>query len=116
MLFNARWLSTNRQVSDINVRLRQKLVSDILRKRTEYSRHLPKTFRHIFRSPRTIFVLNCIISVACTLATAEMYRRFTTDFLLQYINELDITDFLPTKEIFFRRIGSVTIRETFIWV
>jgi hypothetical protein len=45
-----------------------------------------------------------------------MYRRFTTGFLLQYIDELDITDFLPSKETFFRRIGSVTIREKLIRV
>jgi hypothetical protein len=118
MLFNARWIGTNRQVSDINIRPRQGVVSPPQGTQREDSRHLPKNFGHICRSPRTLFVLNCVMSVAFTLAAEKIYGHFSTAFLQQYLGGLEITDFLPTKETYFRRIGSVTIRETVIrvWV
>ena len=114
MLFNARWIGTNRQVSDIKIRPRQKVVSAPVGTQRRDFWHLPENFGHISRSPRTLFVLNCIISVALTLAAEKIYGHFSTAFLEHYLGGLEITDFLPTKETYFRRIGSVTIRETVI--
>jgi hypothetical protein len=118
MLFNARWIGTNRQVPDIKVPLGRKLVSDTVseQRHEEHSRELSKTFRNTLRLPRTIFVLNCVISLACTLAAEKLYRSFYMDFLPHYIDGLNAMDFLPIKETYFRRFASVTFRETVIRV
>lgn len=118
MLFNARWIGTNRQAPDIKVPLGRKIVSDIVSEQLhkENSRDLSKTFRTTLRLPRTIFVLNCVISLACMLAAEQIYRYFYMDFIPHYIDELNMMDFLPIKETYFRRIGSVTFRETVIRV
>lgn len=118
MLFNARWIGTNRQISDIHIRPRQGVVSAPIGTQRGDSQLLPKNFGYICRSPRTLFILNCIISVAFTLAAEKISGHFLTAFLQQYLGGLEITDFLPAKETYFRRIGSVTIRETVIrvWV
>ena len=93
MLSNPRWLGTTRQVSNIEVR--------------------PTKISHM---PRLSFVLNCVYSAALTIATERAFRYFSTDILPRYVYAPDITDFLPAKEVYFRRIGSVTLNETVIRV
>jgi hypothetical protein len=118
MLFNARWIGTNRQAPDIKVPPGRKFVCDIVSEQLhkENSRDLSKTFRTTLCLPRTIFVLNCVLSLACMLAAEQTYRYFYMDILPYYIDALNMMDFLPIKETYFRRIGSVTFRETVIRV
>lgn len=118
MLFNARWIGTNRPVSDINIRPRKGVISAPPGTQKGDSRHPLRHLGYIYRLPRTLFVLNCIISIAFTLVAEKIYGYLSASIIEQYLEGFEVTDFLPTKEIYFRRIGSVTIRETVIrvWV
>lgn len=116
MLFNARWVGTNRQVSNITMRSRPDEVCAVPGTHRGDSPDLAGSFRHVCRLSRTLFVLRCILSVVFTLAAAKIYNHMSTTFLQHYFGELEISDFLPDKEAYFRRIGSVTIRETVIRV
>jgi hypothetical protein len=85
MLFNAHWIGTNRLVSDINIRPRQGVISAALGTQEGDSWHLPMNFRHIYHSPRTLFVLNRIISITFTLAAKKIYRYFSIAIIEQYL-------------------------------
>jgi hypothetical protein len=120
MLFNARWLGTNRQAPDIKGPSKAVADSDKTseQRQEEYSRDPSKKFRTMFRSPRAIFLRNRIISFAATLAIERIYSYAVSDIVPQYVDGLDMMDFLPTKEVYWRRIANVTLRETIIraWI
>jgi hypothetical protein len=118
MLFNARWLGTDRQAPDIKVPSKRETDSDSPseQRQEEYVRDPLKKFRTMFRSPRAIFLRNRVISLVCTLAAEKVYSYLASESLPHYLGPLDMMDFLPTKETYFRRLGSVTFRETVIRV
>jgi hypothetical protein len=115
MLFNARWLGTDRQSPYINVAVTRapSLDIDSEQRREEYARDPAKRFRTMWRSPRADF-RNRLLSFAGTLILEKIYSSVYHDVAPRYGIQLSITDFLPTKESYFRRLGDVTLRETAI--
>ena len=102
MLFNARWLGTNRQAPYIKVAIKRKTEDDL------------KPQGVGFHSPRAVFLLNRILSLAGMLITETAYTYVFLEVAPQYGLQMNITDFLPTKQSYFRRLGEVTLRETAI--
>jgi hypothetical protein len=107
MLFNARWIGTNRQVPSIKAPSNRDATIN-----TEIEKVLGS--RTLLRSPRAIFLFNRVISVAATLIAERIYNHCSLVLPSYYDAQLELTDFLPTKESFFRRLGEVTLRETVI--
>jgi hypothetical protein len=120
MMFNGRWLGTPRQAPDIKGTSKPQVVSDKPneQREEEYSMDPSKKFRTMLRSPRVIFIRNRLISFLATVIAERVYAYLVGNVIPQYVNGLDVMDFLPTKETYFRRIASVTLRETVIraWV
>lgn len=120
MLFNARWLGTNRQSPHINVNVTATRVSSLnvddkpYNQGNEYSPHPMKSMRTMWRSPRAIFLRSRLVSVAGILILVKVYSTVYYDIAPRYGIQLSMTDFLPTKESYFRRLGDVTLRETAI--
>jgi hypothetical protein len=120
MMFNARWLGTHRQAPDIKGASKSGVSSDAPneQREEEYSRDPSKKYRTMLRSTRAIFVRDRLISLVLTLVIDKVYSHIIAEVFPQYFNGLDALDFLPTKETYFRRLTSVTLRETLIraWI
>ncbi|PSS28041.1 hypothetical protein M430DRAFT_15275 [Amorphotheca resinae ATCC 22711] len=118
MMFNARWLGTHRQAPDIKGASKSGVTSDTPneQREEEYSRDPSKKYRTMLRSTRAIFVRDRLISLVLTLVIDKVYSHIIAEVFPQYFNGLDALDFLPTKETYFRRLTSVTLRETLIRV
>ena len=104
MLFNARWLGTHRQAPYINVAVKRE------------PRDSSKVWGTGLRSPRAIFLRNRLLSLASTLIFEKIQSYVYLDLAPRYGLQIGITDFLPTKESYFRRLGEVTLRETAVRV
>lgn len=118
MLFNARWLGTNRQAPDIKVPVKREITSDTEseQRQEEYAKDPSKKFRTMFRSPRAVFLRNRGLSFVGTLIVERMYSTTYLVLAPKYGAQMEVMDFLPTKETYFRRLGEVTLRETVIRV
>lgn len=112
MLFNARWLGTSRQAPDIKASAKIASDTENEQRREEYARDPSKKFRAMFRSPRAIFLRNRVISFVGTLIFEKIYSYSYLVLAPKYGMQMDMMDFLPTKETYFRRLGEVTLRET----
>jgi hypothetical protein len=119
MLFNARWLGTDRLAPDVHKNPKAEInfesgSSD----REEYLTDSSKKFRALLRSPRGIFLRNRVISFCAIIATLQIYNYTFFKVLPQLGFELEMLDFLPSKESYFRRLTTVTLRETLIrtWI
>lgn len=114
MLFNARWLGTNRQSPHISVTTKREISSDMQseQRREEYSKDPSKKITTLLRSPRAVFLRNRALSLLGTVIAEKAYTYAHQDLASQYGARMDMADFLPTKESYFRRIGEVTLRET----
>jgi hypothetical protein len=119
MLFNARWLGTHRQAPDIRRNPKPEIECESGDSDHEtYLADASKNFRTLLRSPRGIFLRNRVVSLCAIIAILKIYNYFFFSLLPQFGLELDITDFLPSKQTYFRRLMAVTLRETFIrtWI
>ena len=93
MLFNGRWLGTNRQAPDIHVRSRA-------------------------RMHRHIFLLHRLSSVLGIYGLNWLHAQLLLRPHLLYFQPLQASDFLPFKQTYFRRLPTVTTRETLVrlWI
>ena len=116
MLFNARWLGTSRQAPDIKGSQTREIASDIEseQRQEEYAMDPSKRFRTMFRSPRAVFIRDRVISLVLTLIAEKAFSYSYLELAPKYGLQMDIMDFLPTKESYFRRITEVTLRETLV--
>ena len=116
MLFNPRWLGTDRQSPHISGTVTRAPSLDTGSKyyREEYARDPAKRFKTMWRSPWAIFLRNRLLSFAGILILEKLYSAVYYDVAPRHGIQLGITDFLPTKESYFRRLGDVTLRETAI--
>lgn len=120
MLFNARWLGTSRQAPDVKGAPKRDPISDIESEQRleEYAADPSKKFRNMLRSPRAVFIRDRVISLIVTLIAEKIFSYSYLDLAPKYGIEMDLMDFLPTKESYFRRITEVTLRETIVrtWI
>lgn len=108
MLFNARWLGTPRQAPDIHrEQVKEKECTSPSDEESQFTD--PSPIRTILQKPRAVFLRNRLISLFTIYATLQLYNYLFNNFV-----ELEGTDFLPTKFTYFRRLPTVTLRETLI--
>jgi uncharacterized membrane protein YhaH (DUF805 family) len=102
MLFNARWIGTHRQAPGIKQDTMETL----------------KTPKSLFSLPRATFLRNRAFTVISTLLAEKLYSYCYMTLPSNYDAQLDVADFLPTKELYFRRLHEITVRETVIrtWI
>ncbi|KAG9240637.1 hypothetical protein BJ878DRAFT_277429 [Calycina marina] len=123
MLFNCRWLGTSRQAPDIH---RDQLVAT---KEEEELNGEPATItssslalevvrqlHSILRTPRAVFLRNKALSLLTIYMINQVYWYGMFELLHSLDMGLEGTDFLPSKVSYFRRIHTVTLRETLVRV
>jgi hypothetical protein len=118
MLFNARLLGTHLQV-DIKRKVKSDPncdAEDSFRK--EYATDPAKKFRTFLRSHKATFLRNRLLSCCTILALNHLYNYSMTSIDPIFDLHLDMVDFLPSRQSYFRRLPSVTLRETVIriWI
>ncbi|KAG0645038.1 hypothetical protein D0Z07_9227 [Hyphodiscus hymeniophilus] len=96
MLFNARFIATYREVPD------------------ESSTYPSTDVRALLRSPRFLFLRKRALSLLAIYALDQCYSYLYDIVLPQYIEPIDIYDMLPSRQTYFRRLSTVTLRETTI--
>jgi hypothetical protein len=119
MLFNARWLGTHRQSPNIRAIAKTEIDCESnYSDREEYPMDPSKRFRTFLRSPRGIFLRNRLISWCTIMASLQIYNYILLQVLPQLGVQLEMMDFLPSKQTYFRRLTTVTLRETVIrsWI
>ncbi|MCJ1453678.1 hypothetical protein MMC28_004026 [Mycoblastus sanguinarius] len=105
MLFNARWLGTERQAPDI----RPGFDSAAISINKNDSQFLSEKEALTKQSRRRTYLFKRLFSALTIYALYHLYTQiFHTYQLLEY------TDFLPSKQTYLRRLSTVTARETFI--
>lgn len=118
MLFNARWIGTYRQAPDIHssAEAEKDLESPYLGPSEVYTAYPMSDFKAFIRSPRFRFLRNRIISLATIYAIDQGYEYLFNIVLPQYVNPINAYDMLPSKHSYFRRLTTVTLRESLIRV
>lgn len=119
MLFNARWLGTDRQAPDVHQNPVAELNGDVHHShRKGVSAHPSKPIKALFHSSRAIFLRNRAVSLCIIIAMLQTYHYVSFRLLRHFGFEWEMTDFLPSKEIYFRRLTTVTFRETLVraWI
>ena len=106
MVFNARWIGTTQQTPDVLQRSEHRNNEVIVRSagRITPSHAIRKFLRRRLTSAATIYLLN------------RLHHRLVLTQNPVLSHTFDYEDFLPPKQTFFRRIHSVTLRETIIRV
>jgi hypothetical protein len=118
MLFNARWVGTHRQAPDVKrnpkAEIDLELASPVVIPE-EFTSISTKTVAKILRTPRAVFLRNRAISLFTIWAILRLYSYLFAKTRV-YGVELEMYDFLPTRESYFRRFNEITIRETIVRV
>jgi hypothetical protein len=118
MLFNARFVGTYRQAPDVQGPAKSEKLES-LRGPNEVYTNYPITDAKVFlRSPRCRFLRNRIILLITIYAIDQFYNYLYNTVLPQYVDPIDVYDLLPSKQSYFRRLTTVTFRETIIrtWI
>lgn len=118
MLFNARFIGTHRQVQ-----VYRDLKSDVeceneeSKAQEQHSTRSWKDFRIFLQSRRGVFLRKRALS-CCTIIALMQLNDYAFSVLAEMGIQVEMMDFLPSKESYFRRLTSVTLRETIIrtWV
>lgn len=113
MLFNARWIGTHRQAPDIKKVSKAEMESQDDAPSPMEAKAPTSNLRSMFQTPRAIFLRNRVVSLCIIWAILQTYN-YSFAKLQASESQLDIMDFLPTKETYFRRLDTVTLRETLI--
>lgn len=116
MLFNARWLGTSRQAPGVQTTPKREIASDMdnEQRREEYAADPSKKFRTMFRSPRAVFLRDRVISIVVTLIAEKAFSYSYLVLAPKHGLQMEMMDFLPTKETYWRRLSEVTLRDTVI--
>ena len=115
MLFNARFVGTSRQVSNVqgSVNAEKDVESDD-ESNEGYTTYPTSPFRAFIRSPRLRFLRNRFIALVAIYTIDQTYEYLYNVVLPQYVDPINVYDMLPSKQNYFRRLASVTLRETII--
>jgi hypothetical protein len=115
MLFNARWIGTYRQAPGVQgFTEAEKDLESPYECSMVYPAYPTPDFKAFLRSPRFRFLRNRIISLVTIYAIDQVYESLFNDVLPQYVDPVNVYDMLPSKQTYFRRLATVTLRETVI--
>ncbi|KAH8590776.1 hypothetical protein B0O99DRAFT_300972 [Bisporella sp. PMI_857] len=112
MLFNARWLGTPREAPGIHRHYLKPPSSPADEESIQTDQFKP--LRSFLRKPRTIFLRDRLIALFTIFIMLQAYNYIFMTLGPRHGIALELTDFLPTKFSYFRRLPSVTLRETLI--
>ena len=119
MMFNARWLGTDRQSPNVRVRA-QSMFSGTsrdtrVRAPLEYPTTLSEKDKDVPRQQeRRAFLRNRLFSMLTMCALHRLHWQFFLAPHPHYFQPLEYADFSPPKQTYFRRLHTVTARETLI--
>jgi hypothetical protein len=119
MLFNARFIGTYREAPDVQKSVRAEIDLESPREPNVFYPTYPTTdFKAFLRSPCYHFLRNRAVSLLVIYAIDQFYNYLYNTVLPQYVEPIDIYDMLPSKQMYFRRLATVTMRETIIrlWI
>jgi hypothetical protein len=116
MLFNARWIGTERQVPDIV--MPSIPGSDISPQEMKPETRPLKRLQNALKLPRVIFVRNRLASLFVIYVLSKAFATLPEKMFSSHFGPLGIEDFLPSQHSYFRRLSEVTFRETAlrIWI
>jgi hypothetical protein len=106
MLFNARWINTNRQAPDILQHPQSEAEKEYHQESTGYFKKR--------KMSRGKFLRNRVLSVTTIYAINTMYHHVFLVPHPEYYQELSMSDVLPSKQTYIRRFPNVTGRETMV--
>lgn len=119
MLFNARFIGTCRQAPDVPgpAKAEEDLKSDDESSKV-YPAYPTTDLKAFIRSPRFRFLRNCVISLTTIYTIDQFHDYLYNNVLPQYADPINAYDMLPSKQTYFRRFATVTLRETVIrtWI
>jgi len=115
MLFNARWVGTQRQAPDIKLVSKQEMDLEMCSPivADDSSVTPANKITSILRSPRAVFLRNRAISLLTIWVALKTYNYLFEEFQNSDVR-LEMMDFLPTKGTYFRRLNTVTVRDTLV--
>lgn len=115
MLFNARFIGTYREAPDVQKYTLAEKDSELPHELCEVSSAYPRTgFKAFLRSPRCRFLRSRLFLLLTIYAVDQFYNYLLETVLPQYVDPIEAYDMLPSKQTYFRRLYTVTLRETII--
>ena len=117
LLSNPRWIGTTRQAADLRSNPTEEIEGESPsdgEDSTSISVDSSKQMRSFFRKPRAVFIRNRLISIFTIYATLQAYNYMFYQVGPKYGVQLEMLDFLPNKLTYFRRISTVSLRETLV--
>jgi hypothetical protein len=115
MLFNARFIGTYREAPDVQKSPRVEKDPESPHEPREISSAYPSTaIKAFLRSPRYRFFRRRVFLLLTLYAVDQFYNYLYETVVPTYIDPIDVYDMLPSKQTYFRRLSTVTLRETVI--
>jgi hypothetical protein len=106
ILFNARWINTDRQAPDIRRHPQAEAENKYYQESTGYFKGQ--------KMNRGKFLRNRVLSVITIYAINTVYQHVVLASHPEYYQGLSMSDVLPSKQTYIRRLPNVTGRETMI--